>query len=177
MYDLIFYLFAVIAILSALVVAFVRKIAHAAFALLFTFFGVAGIYVLLGADFVGVAQILIYVGGILVLILFGMMLTSNVDRMSAEEMPMKRSLWAIAGTSALASVLLTIIWTNPIWNRRVVDAPKMPAATTSPIGRLLVGEYSLLFVAVGVAMLVALVGAAMIARSDRHLPEDAAERM
>ena len=57
---------------------FSRNIMYAAFSLLFTFFGVAGLYVLLQADFLAVTQILIYVGGILVLLLFGVMLTNNV---------------------------------------------------------------------------------------------------
>lgn len=56
MYDLIFYILAAICIGSGAVVAFSRNIAYAAFALLFTFFGVAGLYILLGADFVGVSR-------------------------------------------------------------------------------------------------------------------------
>ena len=81
MYEIVFYIFAAICLISGAVVVLSRNIAHAAFALLFTFFGVAGVYVLLGADFVGVSQLLIYVGGILVLFLFGMMLTANIDRL------------------------------------------------------------------------------------------------
>lgn len=177
MYATVFYFFAALCILSGMLVVFVRKIAHAAFALLFTFFGVAGLYVMLGADFVGVAQLLIYVGGILVLFLFGMMLTTNIDKMVEEEMPLKRSIWAIAGASALASVLLTIIWTNPHWKKTAADAASVPATTTSGIGRLLMGDYALLFVAGSIAILVALVGAAMIARSDKPTAEEAAERM
>src|SRR5687768_12070546 len=81
MYDVIFYLLAAITIIPAIVVVFSRNIAYAAFSLMFTFFGVSGLYVMLGADFVGVSQLLIYVGGILVLFLFGMMLTANIDKL------------------------------------------------------------------------------------------------
>ena len=77
-FDIVFYVFAVITVVSAFVVVFSRNIMYAAFSLLFTFFGVAGLYVLLSADFLAVTQILIYVGGILVLLLFGVMLTNNV---------------------------------------------------------------------------------------------------
>jgi NADH-quinone oxidoreductase subunit J len=77
-FDIVFYAFAAITVLSAFVVVFSRNIMYAAFSLLFTFFGVAGLYVLLQADFLAVTQILIYVGGILVLLLFGVMLTNKV---------------------------------------------------------------------------------------------------
>ena len=78
LYDIVFYFFGVIVLASAWVVVSSRNIVYSAFALLFTFFGVAGLYVLLSADFLAVAQVLIYVGGILVLLLFGVMLTNKV---------------------------------------------------------------------------------------------------
>jgi len=74
----VFYLIAAVAIGSALMVAFSRNIIYSAFSLLGTFMGVAGIYVFLGADFVAAVQVLIYVGGILVLILFAVMLTHRI---------------------------------------------------------------------------------------------------
>ena len=73
-----FYLFAALIVGSALLVVLLRNIVRSAFALFFTLFGVAGIYILLGADFVGVTQVLIYIGGVLILIVFGVMLTHNV---------------------------------------------------------------------------------------------------
>src|SRR6202035_4251144 len=78
LFDIFFYLFAAAIVGSAAVVCFSRNIVHAAFSLLFTFFSVAGVYVLLSADFLAVSQILIYVGGILVLLVFGVMLTNRV---------------------------------------------------------------------------------------------------
>ncbi len=77
-YDVIFWFFAVVTVISGAIVALSRNIIYSAFALLFPFFGVAGIYLLLDADFIAVAQLLIYVGGILVLLLFGVMLTNKV---------------------------------------------------------------------------------------------------
>ncbi|HYU42904.1 MAG TPA: NADH-quinone oxidoreductase subunit J, partial [Vicinamibacteria bacterium] len=71
----VFYVFAAITVAAAAVVVLARSLIYSAFALLFTFFGVAGLYVLLGADFLAATQLLIYVGGILVLLLFGVMLT------------------------------------------------------------------------------------------------------
>jgi NADH-quinone oxidoreductase subunit J len=177
MYDLIFYIFAVITLASAFVVAFTRNIAHAAFGLMFTFFGVAGLYVMLGADFVGVSQLLIYVGGILVLFLFGMMLTANIDRLREDLAPLSKMLAGLIASVAIGSMLVTVAWTNPQWrNAKPQEIPE-GEHTTTLIGTLFMGDYALLFIVSSIAILVALVGAAMIARSDRLSPENAAERM
>src|SRR3970040_2568039 len=74
----VFYVFAIVTVASAAAVVLSRSLIYNAFALLFTFFGVAGLYVLLGADFLAATQLLIYVGGILVLLLFGVMLTHKL---------------------------------------------------------------------------------------------------
>src|SRR5690349_24117913 len=74
----VFYLIALITVISAGMVAFSRNIIYSAFSLLGAFGGVAGIYVFLGADFVAAVQLLIYVGGILVLVLFAVMLTHRI---------------------------------------------------------------------------------------------------
>src|SRR5258706_2430976 len=74
----VFYVFATVTVVSAATVVLARSLIYSAFALLFTFFGVAGLYLLLGADFLAATQLLIYVGGILVLLLFGVMLTHKI---------------------------------------------------------------------------------------------------
>src|SRR5205085_2250326 len=76
--DAVFLLFAVMTIGGAAGTAFSRNIIYSAWSLLFAFLGVAGLYVFLGADFPAVAQVLIYVGGVLVLILFAIMLTKQI---------------------------------------------------------------------------------------------------
>jgi NADH:ubiquinone oxidoreductase subunit 6 (subunit J) len=78
MFDIIFYIFGAITIGGAFVTAFAKNIVYAAFALLFTFFGIAGLYVMANADFLAVTQLLVYVGGILILLIFGVMLTSRI---------------------------------------------------------------------------------------------------
>ena len=74
----VFWVFATLTVASAAVVVLSRTLIYSAFALLATFFGVAGLYVLLGADFLAATQLLVYVGGILVLLLFGVMLTHKI---------------------------------------------------------------------------------------------------
>jgi NADH-quinone oxidoreductase subunit J len=177
MYDILFYTFAAITILPAFVVVFSRNIAHSAFSLMFTFFGVAGLYVMLGADFVGVSQLLIYVGGILVLFLFGMMLTANIDQLREEQASMGRQIGAVLVASAMLTMLAVSVWSIPAWRTATPRSLANGEQTTSTIGTLFMGDFALLFIASSIAILVALVGAAMIARGDGVAAEDAATRM
>jgi NADH-quinone oxidoreductase subunit J len=77
-FPIVFYLLALLTVLSAAGVAFSNNIVYSAFALMGTLLGAAGLFVLLAADFVAVIQVLIYVGGILVLMLFAVMLTHRI---------------------------------------------------------------------------------------------------
>src|SRR5260221_12086419 len=77
-----FYLLAGVVVVSGAGLAVAPNILYSAFSLLGTLAGVAGLYLYLGADFVGIAQLLIYVGGILVLILFAVLLTNRIGEMN-----------------------------------------------------------------------------------------------
>jgi len=158
-YDFLFYLFAAITLLSAFFVVTVRNIIYSAYFLLFTFFGVAGIYVLLGADFVAIVQLIVYVGGILILLLFGVMLTNKITNVE-----IKTGAWQIIPAS-LAVILFggflikAITGTN--WKTISSD---IPDATTANLGMLLMQEYIVVFELLGILLLIALVGAASLAR-------------
>lgn len=163
LYTILFYLFAVITLASACVVVFSRNIVRAAFALLFAFFGVAGIYVFLLADFIAVTQLLIYVGGILVLILFGVMLTSRQIDVDVKTGTIQ-TIPATIIVAALAGTLVGVFWSTD-WH----IAPQLhdTDTTASQIGGLLLTQYLLPFEIASVILLVALVGAAMIARREK----------
>ena len=113
-YTIIFYILAAMTVGSAAIVAFSNKIIYAAFALLFTLFGFATLYIYLSADFIAVSQILIYVGGILILILFGVMLTTRIYDVTikSERNPILPSI--ITAMGALA-VIGYVIFATP-WN-------------------------------------------------------------
>lgn len=165
LYTIIFYIFAVTTVASACVVVFSRHIVRAAFALLFAFFGVAGIYVFLLADFIAVTQLLIYVGGILVLILFGVMLTSrqiNVDVKTGTI----QTVPALIIVAALAGTLIGIFWST---NWPVAPQMENVDRTASKIGELLMTQYLLPFEIASIVLLVALIGAAMIARREKKV--------
>lgn len=156
----VFYLFAAITLGSAAVVVLARSLIYSAFALLFTFFGVAGLYVLLGADFLAATQLLIYVGGILVLLLFGVMLTHKIYDLDLRS----------EATQFLPGLIVTMVGLFPILvitafrTQWAVGPGRQPAPTTRQIGELFMGPYLLPFEAASILLLVALMGAAMIVR-------------
>jgi NADH-quinone oxidoreductase subunit J len=157
------YIFAVITLGAACIVVFSRNIVRSAFALLFAFFGVAGIYVFLLADFIAVTQLLIYVGGILVLILFGVMLTNRQILVDAKSSPMQMLPAAII-IASFAGTLLGIVWSTD-WK---IPLQLSTVKETAPkIGELLLTKYLLPFEIASVLLLVALIGAVMIARRDK----------
>ncbi len=163
LFDIIFFAFALMTVASACVVVFSRNILHAAFSLLFTFLGVSGLYVLLNADFIAVTQILIYVGGILVLIIFGVMLTGRAVNVDIKI----RSIHTIPATllvAVMAAVLCSILWLTE-WH--VIPTPDIKS-TSAEIGEAFLTSYLLPFEIASVVLLVALVGAVMIARRDKN---------
>ncbi|MBI1931528.1 MAG: NADH-quinone oxidoreductase subunit J [Ignavibacteriales bacterium] len=163
LYDLIFYLFAIITIVSAVIVVNARNIVHAAYSLLLTFFGVSGIYVLLGADFLAIVQIMVYVGGILILLLFGVMLTNKITNVEIRSGSFQ-VLPAVIGLAAFAAILFGVM-TSTNWKSQSFDIPN---TTSFDLGKLLISEYILVFELLGILLLVALIGAASIARRDKE---------
>lgn len=157
-YQVIFYAFAALLVSSAFIVAFSRNIVHSAFALLLTFFGVAGLYVFLAAEFIAAAQVLIYVGGILVLILFAVMLTNKITDVNLSN-PTTSPVVAAPLVLVIFIGLLYVIFTT---NWQV--SPELFSADTKKIGESLMGGYLLVFEVAGVLLLAALLGAAFLAR-------------
>ena len=155
---IIFYAIAAVVVASAAVVAFSRNILHAAFALLGTLAGVAGLYLFLGADFVGITQIIIYVGGILVLILFAVLLTNRIQDVKISNVSLPRLGAAVPVIFGLVGLLVLTLRT-PWHLTQPVAAP-----TTARLGDALLREYLLPFELASVVLLLALIGAVVIAR-------------
>ena len=163
LYDIIFYLFAAITIISALFVVTTRNIVYSAFYLLFTFYGVAGIYVLLGADFIAIVQIMVYVGGILILILFGVMLTTKITSVEIRTGVVHLLPAAIAIGIFMGALVSVMVWTN--WKSMPMQEY---TTTTKQLGTLLITDYVLIFELLGILLLIALIGAASIARREQE---------
>ena len=160
-YDIIFYVFAVLTIVSAGMVVFSKNIVYSAFSLMVTFFTVAGIYVLLNADFIAITQLLIYVGGILVLMIFGVMLTTNVTNVELNTQTLK----AMPGTVVVA-VVAALLVSTVITTKWKTNEPVPLDTTVKGLGELLLTKYLLPFEIASIVLLVAIVGAAFLAR--RH---------
>jgi NADH-quinone oxidoreductase subunit J len=162
LYAIFFYFFGLLTVVSAFVVVFSRNIVHSAFALMFTFFGVAALYVLLYADFVAVTQLLVYVGGILVLIIFGVMLTTKVFSVEMKTGTLN-VLPATLFTAVIAGMLIFVFYVTD-WS----IAPDQEWDTTVyEIGTLLVNDFILPMQVAGVLLLIAIIGAVMMASRER----------
>ena len=157
----VFYLVVVITLGSAMMVAFSRNIIYSAFSLLGTFAGVAGIYVFLGADFVAAVQLLIYVGGILVLVLFAVMLTHRITDVEITNRAAGRIPGLIV-VGALVYLLVQSVRETPWAKAKEI----VYASTTSKIGDLFLGSYLLPFELASLVLLAALIGAVVISRKE-----------
>lgn len=158
-YDIIFYLFALITVGSAFFVVTLRNIVYSAFFLLFTLFGVAGLFVLLSADFIAVVQLVIYVGGILVLLLFGVMLTHNITQVQIKTSTLQIIPSAIAVLILAFSLIKIFLNTN--WKTVTLT---VQSSSVEGLGVLLLNQYSVVFELIGILLLIALIGAASMAR-------------
>ncbi len=161
--DIIFYIFAFITVGSGAVVVFSKRIVYSAFALLFTFFGVAGLYILLSADFLAATQVIIYVGGILVLLLFGVMMTHRVYDVQIRQQRIN-FLPGMLVVIFVFAMLLTVIFNKDSW---MPPVEKEITSTTSQIGNMLMTDFLLPFEVASVLLLIALMGAALIARREK----------
>ena len=166
--QLLFYFFAAVVVLSALLVLFTRNVLYAAFMLIITFLGIAAIYVLAGADFIAVTQIIVYVGGILVLMIFGLMLTNKIKG-TAVHTGSHNLFWGILAGAGMLLILLLLIFSVDFYALDWIQhASRQPAvssgSTVQAIGQLLMSRYVLPFELAGLLLLMALIGAAFIAK-------------
>jgi len=152
---------AAVTIASAFFVVYSRKLMYSAVALFFTLFGVAGLYVFLYADFLAATQVMVYVGGILVLIVFGVMLTSrisNTELLHGNRNRFTAGFGALLFFGILAAVVLKTEWHSGM--------PQKTESTVEVIGTLILNEYLLPFEIASVLLLAALIGAAMLSRKN-----------
>lgn len=162
METFVFYLFGILTISASWVVIYSKNLVYSAFALLFSFFGIAGLYGLLMADFLAATQVLIYVGGVLMLLLFGVMLTARKSVMEITQSNLPRIPGAII-SGLMFLLLLYIIFSENSWNAASNQGVR---ETASVIGRLLMTDYLLPFEVTSILLLACLIGAVYIARKD-----------
>jgi len=159
--EIVFYAVAAMTVGAAVLVAVLPNILYSAVALLFAFAGVAGLYVFLSADFLAATQVLVYVGGILILILFAVFLSNRISDVKLSN-PGRFRLPAAAICLVLFGVLSYVAVSTPFAEKTPVYHP-----TTADLGELLMTRYLLPFEVASVLLLAALIGAAFLSRPDR----------
>jgi NADH-quinone oxidoreductase subunit J len=154
-----FAIIAALTIASAVAAMSLRNLVHCALSLVVTFAGLAMLYLQLSAQFVGFAQILVYVGAVAILIVFAILLTRSSE---SPQQPVLSSGW-IVGIAVAVAVTAVLVWAI---NNSVVmraDAPPEPAATVKQIGDALMTKYILPLEVIGLLLTAALIGAVIIA--------------
>ena len=185
---LIFYLLATVAVLTAAGVVFARSPVHSAFFLVVSFLNVAGLYIMLGAEFLAAVQVIVYTGAILVLFLFVIMLVRPEDVAQLRSAPpLQRTLAWILGL-ALFFELAAVITTGALTGQRAqysaaqlaqfcnvraaqgqytLDEVTQLCGNTQVLGRVLYSDFLLPFEAASIVLLVAVVAAVVLGIPER----------
>jgi NADH-quinone oxidoreductase subunit J len=159
--NVFFGIIAAVMIVSALRVVTTKNVVHAALYLVIVLAGVAAQFLLLGAEFIGVTQVLVYIGAVVVLFLFGIMLTKarlGDDETVARERRLMASLVALVLFGVMAAVLV-----GDLEDTHVDIAEP---TTTAQVSDTIFSQYLIPFEVVGMLLLAALIGAIVVARKD-----------
>jgi NAD(P)H-quinone oxidoreductase subunit 6 len=162
-----FFALALLTLGSAVVVARSRNVLHAALALLGTLAGVAGLAVTLAADYVALAEVLVYVGGTLVLFLLAAMLTTRRDQAATSNEPgptRRATLASVVLVAGFTAVAIDTVWPTP---------DRATVTSTAKLGHALLGPYLLPFELTAFVLVLSVIAAATVAR--RAVRPDAPE--
>ncbi len=159
-----FSILSLVVIIGAIGVVLLESIVYSAFLLGGVFMSVAGLYLLLNASFVAAAQVLVYVGAVNVLILFAIMLVNKKEDLKPIENLKSRKIISTSICITLLSLLLRVDLTN-VWN---ISNPESTIGeeSTIRIGEHLFSDYLLPFEVASVLLLMAMIGAIVLARRD-----------
>ena len=159
--DLVFYSLEFLAFASAVSILFTKNVFYAALFLIVCLLSIADIYIIANAEFLAVTQILIYAGGVLVLVIFGVMLTSKI---SGKPLAVENKNWfagLLVGLFFMA-ILLNLFSKTIFYNSNPIES-KVVNTSINQIGIHFTTDYALPFEVTGVLLLVALIGAAVVA--------------
>jgi NADH-quinone oxidoreductase subunit J len=158
---------ALVAIIGGVLLLNLTKVVHMVVSLIFTFVAIAGIYVLLSAEFVAAVQILIYSGAITIIMLFGIMLTKHNDENEPQTGNWRKILVFFGILGFAAAVYLGI------YNFNVEQVPTtLHEDNTMQIGKALYSKYIIPFELTSVLLLVALVGSIILAKNEKKEADD-----
>jgi NADH-quinone oxidoreductase subunit J len=162
-----FIIAAVIALAGAVAAMTMRNLVHCALSLAVTFGGLAVVYLALDAQFIGFAQLLVYVGAVAILIVFAILLTSNSER---DDSPWAKGwIWGMAAALVLFGFLGWCILSDPVLTAAPTDTPS-PGLTVRRIGDQLMGRFLLPLEIIGLLLTAGLIGAVVLALRDKEEP-------
>lgn len=158
--EVVFFFFAIQLLSSALVILFTRNVVYAAIALMSTLLGVAALFVLAGSDLLAVVQLVVYVGGVLILLLFGVLYTYRDPESYFE----KKHVFASIATVVCIAISLLFLLSDLSFNYpTLLEVPTDKTGITHAIGYYWITDKILIFEVVAIFLLVVLVGAGWIA--------------
>ncbi len=173
----VFWLLSIAMLVSGFMVVTLKNIFHAAINLILCLFSVAGLFILLNAEFLAAAQVLIYVGAVAILMIFAIMLSTNVSGKKTMTTQNGLTVSIISAVFALGTISLVImtklnvvlknsdkIITKGLW---IGDKGQLPTENILIIGKYIMTEYMLPFEVVSVLLLASMIGAIALARKER----------
>lgn len=159
--SFVFYFLEAVAAISAVALIFIRNVFYGALLLIICLLCLAGMYVLAFAEFIAVTQILVYAGGILVVIIFGIMLTTKI---AGKPLAVEHG-HVFSGILAGVSFFGLLVWYifRQAFSVHELQAPNMSFNDINSIGIGFMTDYALPFEVAGILLLIALIGAAVMA--------------
>jgi NADH-quinone oxidoreductase subunit J len=168
MESVLFYIFGGVALVSAAFVVIQKKPIHSALFLVLTFFCLAGLFLLLGAEFIAAVQVIVYAGAIMVLFLFVIMLL-NLEKEGEEDPPVRKKSQRWIGIFIAIMIFLLMI---PVWSSHILSGLKglytpdkvSEVGNTVIVARTLFTKYLLPFEIASVLLLVAMIGGVILSK-------------
>lgn len=165
-----FYIFSFVLVSSAIVVISTRNMVHAAMFLILAFVNAAALFILLGAEFLSMLLIIVYVGAIAVLFLFVVMML-NVDLKITEEVNRKRPLFILVGATLFAEILMILRFsTIKYYETKTLFPTPSDISNTQALGNILYTDFVLPFQLAGAVLFVAMIGAIVLTMRDKERP-------
>ena len=158
--TVLFYLFALSALAGGLIVAFHRNLTWSVMGLMGALLSVAGLFGVINADFLAIVELVVYVGGVVILFLFAVFLTGKIDRIDLTNKSFNR-LWAIPAAILTLAVLVYAGLRAPFHT-----VPNATSSIVRPLGNALLTHYLLPFEVISVVLMVVLLGALLIAKRE-----------
>lgn len=157
-----FLILAAITIAGAAAAMSLRKLVHCALALAVCLVGLAGLYLDLGAEFVGLAQVLVYVGAVVILIVFAILLTRS------EDLPSPKASHILGGLAVSACVFGLLAWAVVTGGAMLGSGAAPTQGAIRQIGAVMMDRYVLPLEIAGLLLTAALIGAVVIAMEEKH---------